>query len=162
MSKRMDRRTFLAGSAAALVAAPAAVSQPPRDPFRVDPEQLARARASGPHPLVKGQGNDRSLYNPWSGTYVPIRDEQAKVRGRARGPAPSVEATRRLIEHRAALLKDRGRAPRQPATPGRTPGGVGQGTMFRNDKLLFNDSTGIFFVIVAPTVLGSTQTADFY
>jgi hypothetical protein len=104
--------------------------------------------------LLTGDGEERGLYEPLTGSYVKVRDARREGGNRT---APEREIN---------LFRERRRSPRRRnkiesasllAPP---PGGLGAGVSFHDSLLHFRQFTAVYFYLVAPATIGSQPKAD--
>lgn len=127
-------------------------------------------KSPAPEELVRAQGEDEELYDPAAGSFIPVRDVREEIRRLSEGSPPSEAESLGFLRHRQSVLKSLQRVetekgPSEAAEdhpPQIPPGGVGQGVMIRAGELEFRSSTGVYFYILAPAVLGGNTAPLLY
>lgn len=104
--------------------------------------------------LVSGSQDSESLFEPHTGSYVKVRDVTDAFRRQA-APAPPQSAVDVFLRHREQRLAEPSALRDVPP-----PGGFGAGVTFDTDKLLYQDSTAVYYYLLAPPEIGGTPAAD--
>ncbi len=119
---------------------------------RLGAEHAPTARRA---PLVSGSQDSESLFDPSSGSYIKVRDVTDAMTRQA-APAPPQYAVDVFLRHR----EQRQAAPsalREDVPP---PGGLGAGVTFDLSQLQYQDSTAVYYYLLAPPNIGGTPAAD--
>src|SRR5579862_6260112 len=104
-----------------------------------------------------------SLMDVRTGKLVPVRDLRGQIAEiTRRTPLSALERDRVNERRRARLKRLSSRMHDAAAAPLPSPGGVGDGFMFRDGRLTFNTSTCATYSIIAPPRLGEASQALLY
>ena len=102
--------------------------------------------------IVERGGDAMRLYDPLTRSYVNVSDR----RDAFQDVSASDEEIRAFTDHRRGLQPQSEMRPRDWPPPG----GLGAGVSLHDSLLHFQDSTGVYFYLVAPPGIGAQQRAE--
>jgi hypothetical protein len=103
--------------------------------------------------LLVESSESRALLEPLTRSYTKIRDAR-EIAGKHPAPSREVEL---FLRRRQQMLSDR---PRISADLIPQPGGLGAGISYADSLLHFQNSTAVYFYLVAPPTIGLQTRAD--